>query len=178
MYTQREFGRRDLRSAAWVIIQSSCSHISHFESHRLWVGTDLSYTQVAHVQAPKRKEKQKKKQKKTTHAHNLVRQMLFHFRGNVILRYSKPGNMMTLNYCLWLPRSVIFRVYQSVSQMKAKAQFIYHQRLFFSYNPTISQSFWIMFLYAINNLFVTYTVYIQVLIAVPFIWGALLHQEW
>ena len=80
VYTQREFGRRDLRSAAWVIIQSSCSHISHFESHRLWEGTDLSYTQVAHVQAPKSKEKQKKQNKKTTHAHNLVHQMLFHFR--------------------------------------------------------------------------------------------------
>lgn len=35
VYTQREFGRRDLRSAVWVIIQSSRSHISHFESHRL-----------------------------------------------------------------------------------------------------------------------------------------------
>lgn len=63
VYTQREFGRRDLRSAAWVIIQSSCSHISHFESHRLWEGTDLSYTQVAHVQAPKSKEEQKKTKK-------------------------------------------------------------------------------------------------------------------
>lgn len=59
VYTQREFGRRDLRSSVWVIIQSSCSHISHFESHRLWERTDLSYTQVAHVQAPKSKEKQK-----------------------------------------------------------------------------------------------------------------------
>lgn len=59
VYTQREFGRRDLRSAVWVIIQSSRSHISHFESHRLWGRTDLSYTQVAHVQAPKSREKQK-----------------------------------------------------------------------------------------------------------------------
>ena len=131
VYTQREFGRRDLRSAAWVIIQSSCSHISHFESHRLWEGTDLSYTQVAHVQAPKSKEKQKKtKKNKTRHAHNLVRQMLFHFRGNMIHRYCKPGKMMTLNYCAWLPQSIIVCIYQSVSEMKAKAQFIYHQRLF------------------------------------------------
>lgn len=59
VYTQREFGRRDLRSAVWVIIQSSRSHISHFESHRLWGRTDLSYTQVAHVLAPKSREKQK-----------------------------------------------------------------------------------------------------------------------
>lgn len=72
VYTQREFGRRDLRSTVWVIIQSSRSHISHFESHRLWERTDLSYTQVAHVQAPKSKEKQKQ--------HTLVDQMFFHFK--------------------------------------------------------------------------------------------------
>lgn len=78
MYTQREFGRRDLRSAVWVIIQSSCSHISHFESHRLWERTDLSYTQVVHVQAPKKQRKAK-----TTNAHKLIGQMFFH---NVILK--------------------------------------------------------------------------------------------
>lgn len=43
-YTQREFGRGDLRAAVWVIIQSSHSHISHLESHRLWERRDLSYT--------------------------------------------------------------------------------------------------------------------------------------
>lgn len=82
MYTQREFGRRDLRSAVWVIIQSSCSHISHFESHRLWERTDLSYTQVAHVQAPKKPRKAK-----TTRAHKLIGQMFFF--PNVIFKHEK-----------------------------------------------------------------------------------------
>lgn len=73
VYTQREFGRRDLRSAVWVIIQSSRSHISHFESHRLWEGTDLSYTQVAHVHS----EKKRQRKAKTTRAHKLIYQMFF-----------------------------------------------------------------------------------------------------
>lgn len=85
LYTPREFGRRDLRSTVLVIIQSSCSHISHFESHRLWERTDLSYTQVTHVQAEKRK---------TTHARKLIHQMFFAF-----LRqhnpYSNFDDMMT-----------------------------------------------------------------------------------
>lgn len=35
VHSQRLWGRRDLRSAAWVIIQSSRSHISLLESRRL-----------------------------------------------------------------------------------------------------------------------------------------------
>lgn len=72
VYTQREFGRRDLRSAVWVIIQSSRSHISHFESHRLWERTDLSYTGSTCAGS----ERQRKA--KTTHAHKLIHQMVFH----------------------------------------------------------------------------------------------------
>lgn len=78
--TQREFGRRDLRSAVWVIIQSSHSHISHFESHRLWERPNSSYTQVAHVQAPKCTESQN-----NTHT-DLSTRCLFLLWGNVIPR--------------------------------------------------------------------------------------------
>lgn len=59
LYTQLEFGRRDLRCSVATIIQSSCSHISHFESHRLWERRDLSSAQVAHVQGREGREKRK-----------------------------------------------------------------------------------------------------------------------
>lgn len=77
VYTEAGFGGRDLRVAVWVIIQSSSSHISHFESHRLWEGTDLSYTKVAHVQPPKKQRKTKK------NTHKLTHQMLVSFEGGV-----------------------------------------------------------------------------------------------
>lgn len=46
MYTQSEFGAGDLRPAVWVVIQSSRSHISHFRSHRLSKGTNLSHARA------------------------------------------------------------------------------------------------------------------------------------
>lgn len=60
VHSQRLWGRRDLRCAARVIIQSSRSHISLLESRRLWEQTNLSCAQVARA-APALQEQQNKK---------------------------------------------------------------------------------------------------------------------
>lgn len=66
VHSQRLWGRRDLRSAARVIIQSSLSHISLLESRRLWERTNLSCAQVARAAGPPKATKQK------THLESLV----------------------------------------------------------------------------------------------------------